>query len=36
MHLLDTLIDEGDVVLLKGSNGSGVWRLADALKEIGR
>ncbi|SDU81704.1 UDP-N-acetylmuramoyl-tripeptide--D-alanyl-D-alanine ligase [Arcanobacterium phocae] len=31
--LLDRLVCNGDVVLLKGSNGSGVWQLADALKE---
>src|SRR5690606_27340740 len=29
--LLDELLQEGDLVLLKGSNGSGVWRLADQL-----
>lgn len=32
-ELLDTLITQGDVVLLKGSNGSGIWRIADALKD---
>lgn len=35
-QLLTGLLAEGDVVLLKGSNGSGVWRLADALKENDR
>ena len=25
------IIAEGDVILFKGSNGSGVWRVADAL-----
>lgn len=30
---LDELLQEGDVVLLKGSNASGVWRLADRLAE---
>lgn len=32
-ELLNTLITAGDVVLLKGSHGSGVWQLADELKE---
>ncbi len=31
LELLDNLFVTGDVVLLKGSNGSGVWRIADAL-----
>lgn len=31
LALLDTLLATGDVVLLKGSNGSGVWKIADAL-----
>lgn len=34
MAALDTLescIDAGDTILIKGSNGSGVWKLADAL-----
>ena len=31
--LLDERLRPGDVVLLKGSNGSGIWRLADALLE---
>ena len=31
--LLDEQLRRGDVVLLKGSNGSGIWRLADALLE---
>ncbi len=31
LELLDTLFVAGDVALLKGSNGSGVWRIADAL-----
>ncbi|MEE6280249.1 UDP-N-acetylmuramoyl-tripeptide--D-alanyl-D-alanine ligase [Georgenia sunbinii] len=30
-QLLDGLLTDGDLVLLKGSNGSGVWRLADHL-----
>ncbi|MFC2285578.1 MAG: hypothetical protein ACFNLH_08850 [Corynebacterium matruchotii] len=25
---------DGDAVLVKGSNGSGAWRLADHLKEV--
>ena len=29
--LLDDLVRGGDVVLFKGSNGSGIWRLADAV-----
>lgn len=32
-ELLSTLITAGDVILLKGSHGSGVWQLADELKE---
>lgn len=31
-ELLSTLVVPGDVVLLKGSNGSGVWQVADDLK----
>ncbi|MCM3661832.1 UDP-N-acetylmuramoyl-tripeptide--D-alanyl-D-alanine ligase [Georgenia satyanarayanai] len=33
--LLDELLQEGDLVLLKGSNGSGVWRLAERLTQGG-
>lgn len=33
LALLSTLLVNGDVLLLKGSNGSGVWRIADSLKE---
>ncbi|WP_324653174.1 UDP-N-acetylmuramoyl-tripeptide--D-alanyl-D-alanine ligase [Georgenia sp. H159] len=33
--LLGELLQEGDLVLLKGSNGSGVWRLAERLTESG-
>lgn len=29
--LLDDLLTDGDLVLLKGSNGSGIWRLAEHL-----
>ncbi|QRV02771.1 UDP-N-acetylmuramoyl-tripeptide--D-alanyl-D-alanine ligase [Arcanobacterium phocisimile] len=36
IELLNTLMLADDVVLIKGSHGSGVWRLADALKEIDR
>lgn len=32
---LDTLLRDGDVLLVKGSNGSGAWRVADALVERG-
>ena len=28
------LLRDGDAVLVKGSNGSGAWRLADHLKEV--
>ena len=28
------LYADGDAVLVKGSNGSGAWRLADHLKEV--
>ena len=31
LALLDTVFATDDVVLLKGSNGSGVWKIADAL-----
>ncbi len=31
LALLDTVLATGDVVLLKGSHGSGVWKIADAL-----
>lgn len=31
LALLDTLVETEDVMLLKGSNGSGVWKIADAL-----
>ena len=31
LALLDTVLATDDVVLLKGSNGSGVWKIADAL-----
>ncbi|RRD29398.1 UDP-N-acetylmuramoyl-tripeptide--D-alanyl-D-alanine ligase [Actinomyces bowdenii] len=30
---IGTLLQDGDAVLVKGSNGSGAWRLADHLKE---
>ena len=30
-ELLDGLLRDGDLVLVKGSNGSGVWRLAEHL-----
>lgn len=33
--LLGTRLRAGDVVLLKGSNGSGIWRLADGLLAAG-
>jgi UDP-N-acetylmuramoyl-tripeptide--D-alanyl-D-alanine ligase len=33
--LLTTRLRAGDVVLLKGSNGSGIWRLADELLGAG-
>lgn len=33
--LLDSLVRPGDVVLVKGSNGSGLWRLADDLVGVG-
>lgn len=33
--MLDPLLRDGDVVLVKGSNGSGAWRIADALVERG-
>ncbi|SPT53928.1 UDP-N-acetylmuramoyl-tripeptide--D-alanyl-D-alanine ligase [Actinomyces bovis] len=29
-----SLLHDGDAVLIKGSNGSGAWRLADHLKEV--
>lgn len=29
--VVSAILAQGDVVLLKGSNGSGVWRVADAL-----
>ncbi|WP_311590777.1 UDP-N-acetylmuramoyl-tripeptide--D-alanyl-D-alanine ligase [Trueperella bernardiae] len=31
LDVATTILAKGDVVLLKGSNGSGVWRVADAL-----
>ena len=31
---IDALLSDGDAVLIKGSNGSGAWRLADHLKEV--
>ena len=31
---IDALLSDGDAVLVKGSNGSGAWRLADHLKEV--
>ena len=31
---IDALLADGDAVLVKGSNGSGAWRLADHLKEV--
>ena len=31
---IDALLRDGDAVLVKGSNGSGAWRLADHLKEV--
>ena len=31
---IDSLLCDGDAVLVKGSNGSGAWRLADHLKEV--
>lgn len=31
---IDSLLADGDAVLVKGSNGSGAWRLADHLKEV--
>ena len=30
---LDAALAAGDVVLVKGSNGSGVWKVADSLRE---
>ena len=34
LERLDSLVADGDAVLVKGSNGSGAWRLADHLKEV--
>lgn len=31
---VEGLLRDGDAVLVKGSNGSGAWRLADHLKEV--
>ena len=31
---IDSLVRDGDAVLVKGSHGSGAWRLADHLKEV--
>lgn len=31
---IDSLVHDGDAVLVKGSHGSGAWRLADHLKEV--
>lgn len=33
--LLSAESRSGDVILLKGSNGSGIWKIADALSEEG-
>ncbi len=33
--LVDAMLEDGDVVLVKGSNGSGAWRVADALAQAG-
>lgn len=30
---IDSYLADGDAVLLKGSNGSGAWKIADYLKE---
>lgn len=34
LERLDSLVADGDAVLVKGSDGSGAWRLADHLKEV--
>jgi len=31
---IEDALSSGDAVLVKGSNGSGAWRLADHLKEV--
>lgn len=35
VDLVEDVLEDGDVVLVKGSNGSGVWRIADRLQEMG-
>ena len=33
LERIDTLVRQGDAVLVKGSNGSGAWRVANHLAE---
>lgn len=33
--LVPGILEDGDVVLVKGSNGSGAWQVADALRQAG-
>jgi UDP-N-acetylmuramoyl-tripeptide--D-alanyl-D-alanine ligase len=35
IDLVGGILEDGDVVLVKGSNGSGAWRVADALVQAG-